>query len=149
MTLTRMSDADAAWLGMDAPDNLMMVTGVLRLRGRVDWSRFGDVVEHRMVARYPAFRRRALPATNPFEQPVWSDDQEFALSRHLVPGALNSDTEQGLADLVSELLGTPLDMTRSPWQFHLIDGPAGTRPSSRACTTASLTASRSRACCSR
>ncbi|MDQ1670941.1 MAG: hypothetical protein QOE40_3002, partial [Actinomycetota bacterium] len=25
-----MADADAAWLGMDAPDNLMMVTAVLR-----------------------------------------------------------------------------------------------------------------------
>ena len=80
MALTRMSDADAAWLGMDAPDNLMMVTGVLRLQGRVDWLRFADVVEQRMLAPYPAFRRKALPATSPFEQPVWSDDPDFALS---------------------------------------------------------------------
>ena len=27
----RMSNVDAAWLGMDSPENLMMVTGVLRL----------------------------------------------------------------------------------------------------------------------
>jgi diacylglycerol O-acyltransferase / wax synthase len=125
VTLTRMSDADAAWLGMDAPDNLMMVTGVLRLQGRVDWSRLAEVVQQRMVARYPAFGRRAMPATSPFEQPVWSDDPEFALGDHLVHSALVTDTESGLADFISELLGTPLDMTRSPWQFHLIDGPTG------------------------
>ena len=118
-----MSDADAAWLGMDAPDNLMMVTGVLRLQGRVDWLRFAEVVEQRMLVPYPAFRRKALPATSPFEQPVWSDDPDFALSEHLVAAALDTDSESGLAELISELLGTPLDMTRSPWQFHLIDGP--------------------------
>ena len=115
MALTRMSDADAAWLGMDAPDNLMMVTGVLRLQGRVDWLRFADVVEQRMLAPYPAFRRKALPATSPFEQPVWSDDPDFALSEHLVPAALDTDSESGLAELISELLGTPLDMARSLW----------------------------------
>jgi diacylglycerol O-acyltransferase len=38
VTTTRMASADAAWLGIDAPDNLMMVTAVLRLRGRVDWA---------------------------------------------------------------------------------------------------------------
>ncbi len=125
MTTTRMTGADAAWLGIDAPDNLMMVTAVLRLQGPVDWARFADVVQQRMVARYPTFRRRALPATSPFEQPVWSDDPEFDLGDHLVHGALVTDTESGLADFVSDLLGTPLDMTRSPWQFHLVDGPMG------------------------
>jgi diacylglycerol O-acyltransferase / wax synthase len=120
-----MSDADAAWLGMEAPDNLMMVTAVLRLHGAVDWPRFAEVVQQRMVARYPTFQRRALPATSLFEQPVWSDDLDFDLADHLVHGALLGDSESDLADLVSDLLGTPLDMTRSPWQFHLVDGPMG------------------------
>ena len=34
-------------------------------------------------------------------------------------------SESDLADVVSDLLGTPLDMTRPPWQFHLVDGPNG------------------------
>jgi WS/DGAT/MGAT family acyltransferase len=34
-------------------------------------------------------------------------------------------TESELADVVSDLLGAPLDMTRPPWQFHLVDGPSG------------------------
>jgi WS/DGAT/MGAT family acyltransferase len=56
---------------------------------------------------------------------VWSDDPGFDLDDHLVRTTLSTDGEQGLADLGSNLLGTPLDMTRSPWQFHLVDGPAG------------------------
>lgn len=125
MTATRMARADAAWLGIDAPDNLMMVTAVLRLPGPLDWSRFADVVQERMVARYPRFRQRVLLARNPFGRSTWSDDPDFDLAAHIVPGALTADTESSPADLVSDLLGTPLDMTRPPWQFHLVDGPMG------------------------
>jgi diacylglycerol O-acyltransferase / wax synthase len=121
----RMSHADAAWLGMDAPDNLMIVTGVLRLQGPADWTRLAEVVQERMVARYPAFRRRVLVATRLLRRRAWVDDPDFDLSRHLVMTALATDSDSGLADLVSELLGTPLDMTHSPWKFHLIDGPSG------------------------
>jgi WS/DGAT/MGAT family acyltransferase len=120
-----MASADAAWLGIDAPDNLMMVTAVLRLRGRVDWARFADVVEQRIVARYPTFRLRAVRGASRLGQSVWSDDLVFNLDDHVVPGALVAESESSLSDIVSDLLGTPLDMTRPPWQFHLVDGPNG------------------------
>jgi WS/DGAT/MGAT family acyltransferase len=120
-----MAGADAAWLGIDAPDNLMMVTAVLRMRGRVDWRMFADVVEERIVSRYPTFRLRAMPGASRFRQSVWSDDLVFDLDDHVVPGALVAKSESSLSDLVSNLLGTPLDMTRPPWQFHLVDGPNG------------------------
>lgn len=125
MTVTRMAGADAAWLGIDAPDNLMMVTAVLRLEGRLDWARFADVVQARIVAKYPTFRRRALRATGRLGQSVWSDDPDFDLRAHVVPGALVADSDSDLARVVSGLLATPLDMTRPPWQFHLVDGPMG------------------------
>jgi diacylglycerol O-acyltransferase len=125
VTVTRMAGADAAWLGIDAPDNLMMVTAVLRLDGRLDWARFAEVVQARIVGRYPTFRRRALRAAGPLGQSVWSDDPDFDLRAHVVPGALEADSESDLARVVSELLATPLDMTRPPWQFHLVEGPMG------------------------
>ena len=46
----RMSNVDAAWLGMDSPENLMMVTGVLRLDREVDRPRLVEVVERRLLA---------------------------------------------------------------------------------------------------
>ena len=73
----RMSNVDAAWLGMDSPDNLMMVTAVLRLDRPVDRERLLDVLARRLVARYPKFRLRPLPSGSPFEQPVWADDPDF------------------------------------------------------------------------
>ena len=115
-----MSNVDAAWLGMDSPDNLMMVTGILHLDEPVDRDRLVEVLEHRLLARYPKFSQRPLPSGTPFEQPVWVDDPEFDLDRHLVEaGRLAGEKE--LAALVSDLLARPLDMHHSPWQFHLVE----------------------------
>ena len=119
----RMSNVDAAWLGMDSPDNLMMVTAVLRLDRPVDRDRLRDVLARRLVERYPKFRLRPLPSGSPFEQPVWADDPEFTLDRHLVDADQVAD-DDGLAAVVSRLLSTPLDMRHSPWQFHVVSGLA-------------------------
>ncbi len=73
--------------------------------------------------RYPKFRLRPLPSGSPFEQPVWADDPEFDLDRHLVDAGQAADDDE-LAALVSRLLSTPLDMHHSPWQFHVVSLPA-------------------------
>ena len=120
----RMSNVDAAWLGMDSPDNLMMVTAVLHLDEPVDRPRLLEVLRRRLLDRYPKFSQRPLPSRSPFEQPVWTDDPDFDLDRHVVEaGARTGDAE--LADLVSDLLSRPLDMRHSPWQFHLVELAAG------------------------
>ena len=149
-----MSNVDAAWLGMDSPDNLMMVTAVLRLEdaGR-PCTGSTEVLGHRLLARYPKFSMRPLPSGSPFEQPVWTDDPDFDLGRHVVDAGEVAD-DDGLAALVSDLLGTPLDMRHSPWQFHLVTcrrrTAAGRRPRWwPGCTTASPTASPWPACCCR
>jgi WS/DGAT/MGAT family acyltransferase len=118
-----MSNVDAAWLGMDSPDNLMMVTAVLRLGRPVDRARLAEVLSRRLVERYPKFRLRPLPSGSPFEQPVWADDPEFTLDRHLVDAGQVADDGE-LAAVVSRLLSTPLDMRHSPWQFHVVSVPA-------------------------
>ena len=119
----RMSNVDAAWLGMDSPDNLMMVTAVLRLAEPIDRDRLEEVFTKRLLARYPKFSMRPLPSGSPFEQPVWTDDPEFDLGRHLVDAGAVADDEE-LAGLVSTLLSTPLEMRHSPWQFHLVALPS-------------------------
>ena len=115
----RMSNVDAAWLGMDSPDNLMMVTGVLWLDEPVDRDRLAEVVRRRLLGPYPKFSMRALPTRSPLEQPVWTDDPDFDLDRHLVDGG-ECAGDDGLAALVSDLLGRPLDMTRPPWQLLVV-----------------------------
>jgi WS/DGAT/MGAT family acyltransferase len=102
----------------------MMVTAVLRLDRPVDRERLADVLARRLVERYPKFRLRPLPSGSPFEQPVWADDPEFTLDRHLVDGGRVADDDE-LAAVVSRLLSTPLDMRHSPWQFHVVATPPG------------------------
>jgi diacylglycerol O-acyltransferase len=123
----RMSNVDAAWLGMDAPDNLMMVTGVLWLDEPVDRERLAEVVRKRLLDPYPKFSMRALPTRTPFEQPVWTDDPDFDLDRHLVEGG-ECTGDDGLAVLVSDLLGRPLDMSRPPWQLQVVSVQGGAGP---------------------
>lgn len=123
MTATRMSNVDAAWLGMDAPDNLMMITAVLWFRAPVDWDRLTETVGARLIRTFPKFSQRPLPSASPFEQPVWTSDPDFDLRRHLLRVDLGDTGDRAaLAELVSGLLSQPLDMHRSPWQFHLVDG---------------------------
>ena len=43
-----MASIDAAWLGMEDPTNLMMVTGVLALAGPVDRKRLRLLLDRRL-----------------------------------------------------------------------------------------------------
>jgi hypothetical protein len=43
---------------MDSPDNLMMVTAVLRLEDPLDRERLETVLGHRLLACYPKFSMR-------------------------------------------------------------------------------------------
>ena len=54
-----MSSADAAWLRMDRPTNLMIVNSVLWFDEPVDWDRCRTVFLERLVACFDRFRQRA------------------------------------------------------------------------------------------
>jgi hypothetical protein len=71
-----MSTADAAWLHMDRPTNLMIVNGVLWFDEPIDWERCRAVFGERIVARFDRFRQRAVEGP-PLAAPRWEDDPEF------------------------------------------------------------------------
>ena len=60
----RLSSADAAWLHMDRPTNLMVINSVLLFDQPVDWERVKQVTQLRLVDRYPRFRQHALQLFN-------------------------------------------------------------------------------------
>ncbi|HLM45709.1 MAG TPA: wax ester/triacylglycerol synthase family O-acyltransferase, partial [Myxococcaceae bacterium] len=47
----RMTPADAAWLQMEEPTSLMVITAVLWFDGPLDWERLTEVVRERLVER--------------------------------------------------------------------------------------------------
>ena len=102
--------------------------------------------QQRLVEPYPRFRQRAVESRRPLHRAVLEDDPGFDIDHHLHrPGCRRPGDEAALQAIVGDLMATPLDRARPLWDIYLIDGlGAGARCTS-ACTTASPTASRSRA----
>ena len=118
-----MNHADAAWLHMDQPTNLMVITGVLWFDERPDWGRVRELIEERFVAPYPRFRQRVVEGRPPVSGPHWEDDPNFNLDLHLHHVALPEPGDRAaLAELVADITATPLDPEKPLWQFHLVDG---------------------------
>ncbi len=120
----RMASMDAAWLQMEEPANLMMITAVLWFDGAVDLERLREVVRERLVERYPRFRQRVVPG--PLGAPYWEDAPDFDVDAHLstlrVPESVG---RVGLEALVGDWLGVPLERSRPLWHFQLVRGAQG------------------------
>jgi diacylglycerol O-acyltransferase / wax synthase len=120
MSRSRMSSADAAWLHMDGPANLMIITGVMWFDERLDWKRVRDVIDRRLVTRYPKLRQRVVETPR---GPLWQDDEDFDLDLHLHHRALPGPGDHAaLQRYVGELMSIPLDRAKPLWQYYLVDG---------------------------
>lgn len=123
-----MSNADAAWLHMDQPTNLMVITSALWFDEPVDWDRTRELLRTRLVERFPRFRQRVVEGWTPLSGPHWEDDPHFDLDLDLhlhrlaLPG--RGDVAE-LQALVADLMATPLDPSKPLWHWSLVDGYGG------------------------
>ena len=62
MAKTPLSPVDAAWLHMEDPTNLMMVSGIMTFDGPLDIDHLKAIVEHRFL-KYRRFRSRIAGST--------------------------------------------------------------------------------------
>ncbi len=117
-----MSKVDTAWLRMERPTNLMMITGVLMFAGPLDPAAIKALLGERFLA-YRRFRQKAV---NTGTSAYWQADPDFDLDWHVriaaLPGAAGKDE---LETFVGELASTPLDHTRPLWQFHVVENHQG------------------------
>jgi diacylglycerol O-acyltransferase len=120
-----LSAVDAAWLRMEDPTNLMMVTGILLLDGHLDPGRLRALVEDRLLA-FARFRQRVEEPPFGLGVPRWVTDDRFDLDAHLHHVALPAPGDKAaLEALVSDLLSTPLDFSKPLWQLHLVEHAGG------------------------
>lgn len=116
-----MSPVDVAWLSMEEPTNLMMVNAVIVFDQPLDMERVRQLLEYRWL-RYERFRQRVVRSPLPFFRPYWETDPHFDLNLHLHRIALPAPGDQAaLQDLVSDLMSQPLDLSRPPWKFYVIE----------------------------
>jgi WS/DGAT/MGAT family acyltransferase len=118
-----LSSADTAWLHMDRPANLMVINSVLLFDQPVDWERFRQIIQRRLVDRYPRFRQRVAESHVPLRPPRWEDDPDFSLEHHLHHRALPAPGDRAaLQELVGDLMTMPLDRNRPLWHTYMVDG---------------------------
>ena len=76
----------------------------------------------------PRFRQRIVKIPLGIENPVWADDPEFDIRRHVRNVAIpRPGRRDQLRDLIGRIMSDPLDMSHPLWQLYLIDGLQGGR----------------------
>ena len=116
-----MSHVDHAWLRMDDPTNLMMISGVTLFDDPMTVAEMRDIIVRRLL---PIARFRSLVVRGAKRgRHEWVPAPDFDVDRHIVEERLSApggDAE--LRDLVSRRMGEPLDFSQPLWMVHVVHG---------------------------
>ncbi len=117
-----LSSADAAWLHMDRPTNLMVITIVFMLEQPVEFEQLKVRVQERLVDEFPKFRRRVVESPLRLLPARWADDPDFAVNHHVHHVALPAPGgDAALREFMGDLMTQPIDRSRPLWHVYLID----------------------------
>lgn len=123
-TIQRASPSDVTELLCDTTGTSMQVGAVLVLDAPLDPADVRDILAHRVTA-VPRLRQRLVDAPFGCGRPVWCDDPDFDIARHITalpcaaPGA-----EQDLLDVVGQIITNRLPADRPLWSATLVTGMA-------------------------
>ena len=115
--------ADLTFLNMDRPTNLMVVNGLMWFADEPDWDAVHDVLQERLVDRYPVISRRPIQIDGTW---MWQDDPDFELDRHI-----RRETIGGSRDLlaaqqyISDRISEPLNKDHPLWEIDILTGLKG------------------------
>jgi len=91
----------------------------------------GKTVRHKDILRYiesrlhtsPVFRQKLVQLPLSMDYPYWVDDEHFDLEFHVRHFALAQPRDwRQLCITVARIHSRPLDLTRPPWDMHIIEG---------------------------
>ena len=109
-----MRKVDTAWLRMESPSNLMMITGMMFLDKLPIYTEFLDMIEKNFLS-YRRFKQKAVVNST---GTYWQDDEFFDIKGHVRRVALPGTADYGeLQDFISDLASTALDKEKPLWQF--------------------------------
>lgn len=122
----RLPSADAAFLHMDRPTNLMVINFVMLFDERVDEERLRAVISARLLERYPRFSQLVVEGRPPLRGPCFVEDPHFELDHHVRSRELPAPGDDTvLREVVSDLVTAPLERSKPLWAMHLLDRPDG------------------------
>src|SRR4051812_20413285 len=116
-----MPHADAAWLRMDRPTNIMVINSLMWLDEPPDGDRLRSTYVERIVERFPRFRQIARTG-GPLGGARWEHDPAFDPADHFHHISLPAPHDRAaLRELVADIATAPLDRERPLWTVYLID----------------------------
>ena len=120
MTITRLSPLDASFLAVETPTAHMHVGWAAIFEPPADGVRpsFEQLREHiaGRLPRAPRYRQTLRSVPFGINAPVWVDDLDFDVSRHVVATEANR-----LPEVVEESMSKPLPRNRPLWQVWIAD----------------------------
>jgi len=131
--MERLSGLDASFLYIESLTQPLHVCSILELDtstvpGGYTFDRLRDELAVR-IAAIPEFRAKLDDSQFNLDYPVWVEDDEFDLDRHLLRIALPSPGgRRELADVCGHIASAPLDRSKPLWEMWVIDGVADTDP---------------------
>ncbi len=130
--MKRLTAADSWYLYAETPSMHMHVVGAVILDAtdsptHVD----ADVIEehvYRVVPNIEGFSDRLISVPFGIDHPVWVNDGEFSMSRHVRRHTLDAPGgNEELSDYIGEVASTELDRKKPLWEMHIVDGLMGGR----------------------
>ncbi len=120
-----LTNVDAAWLRMESPTNLMLISGVMSFYEKLEFSELKELIEDRLLP-FDRFRQKVVESPIPGIGPRWVDDPHFNLKFHLQRTALpDPGGQKELQEMVSTIMSTPLHFSKPLWQFQYIENYRG------------------------
>ena len=125
--MDRLSGLDASFLYLETPAQLMHVCGVIVIdtttmpQGYTFDAMLAGIDEQ--VRDVAAFTRKLRRVPMGLDHPIWVQDKQFDIERHVHRLALPSPGGyKELVALTSHLAGLPLDRSRPLWEMWVIEG---------------------------
>lgn len=125
--MERLSGLDASFLYLETPSQVMSVAAILQIdpstiRGGYSFEKMRGEMARR-VKGLPIFRRKLADSLTNIDHPVWVEDDEFAIERHVHRIAIPSPGRiQEVAQMCSHLIGQELDRKKPLWDLWVMEG---------------------------
>lgn len=132
--MERLSGLDAGLLYSESSTVPIHVCSILEMDtstmpGGYSFERFRDDLASRIPA-LPELRAKIADSDLNVDHPVWVEDKEFDLSRHLNRIGLPSPGgREELAEVCGRIAAIPLDRSKPLWEMWVIEGLGGTASS--------------------
>jgi len=124
--MQRLSGLDASFLYLETPQQPLHVCSILELDtstipGGYTYDRFRDEFDLRLKAM-PQFREKIADSRFNLDHPVWVEDKDFDVDRHLHRIGLPAPGGRAeLAEICGHIASLPLDRSRPLWEKWVIE----------------------------